>query len=202
MKKLPYKISVLIIMLITMSLAGCVKVHPSLSVSREEAKKLGSVVVKEGTIIDMTFVAGHDFVGLKFADGEIILSGFFWKTEKKDIRIGQTGTLSVSNNHDKKHCHCRACWWSWEVDAPEKEVAKLRTQEIKKADEVEDEWQRVNQIKNLEANELVLIKMKDDKVAIGFITYDKQWKLGMNKDKYHHGATLTNVSKWKRINLE
>lgn len=226
MKKLPYKISVSTIMLITVLFAGCKKM-PSLSVdTREETKKLGSTVVKKGTIVDMTFVSGHDFTQIKFSDGEVILSGYHWKN-KKDMRIGQTGILFVSNNHDNRHCHCYTCWWSWKVTTKRTQEMKKaeffkradeihkrrkaeawmeRANEIvdeeQKADIIEGDWQRVNQIKNLEANELVLIKMEDDKIAIGFITYDKQWKLGMNKDKYHHGATLTNVSKWKRINLE
>ncbi len=200
---MPYKISILITLSIIMFLAGCMQMPPSSTEVREETKKLESILIHKGTIVDMTFINGHDLTQIKFSDGEVVLCGYYWKN-RKDIRVGQTGTLFVSNNHNKKHCHCPYCWWSWEESESSKETTKIIPTENKKqkANIIDGEWQRVDQIKNLEANNLVLIKMDDQKVAIGFITYDKQWKLGINKDKYRHGATLTNVVKWKRIDLE
>lgn len=71
-----------------------------------------------------------------------------------------------------------------------------------RADEIGTSWQKANKIENLKANDLVLIQLDNGIVAIGFVTYDKKWKLSLNKDKYEYGRTLTNVLKWKRINLE
>jgi len=203
MKKIPYKLSILITMLITVFFAGCKKMPPTSIETGEETKKLESIAIKKGTIVDITFIAGNDYTQIKFSNGEVIFCGYHWKN-RKDMKIGQAGTLFVSNNHDKKRCLCKTCWWSWKENSSSKEITKIIPTESKKqkANTIEGEWQRADQIKNLEANNFVLIKMDDNKIAIGFITYDKQWKLGLNKDKYRHGATITNVSKWKRINLE
>ena len=200
---MPYKISILITLSIIMFLAGCGELPSSPTKVRKETKKLESIPINKGTIVDMTFINGHDLTQIKFSDGRIVLCGYYWKN-RKDMRIGQTGTLFVSNNHDKEHCHCGTCWWSWKENVLSKETTKIIPTENKKqkANTRDGEWQRVDQIENLEANDLVLIKMNDQKVAIGFITYDKKWKLGLNKDKYRHGATIANVLEWKRINLD
>ena len=83
----------------------------------------------------------------------------------------------IQNDHEK---WAKKCW-------PDKNIPFVG--------QLPEEWD--NWVK-----ELVLIKLDNDMIAIGFITYDKLWKLGLNVNKYQYGKTLTNVSKWKILELE
>ena len=64
------------------------------------------------------------------------------------------------------------------------------------------EWSKGDEIEDLKTHEIVLIVLDSDIVTTGFITYDKLWKLGSNKELYKGGITINNVAKWRKIDLE
>jgi len=128
------------------------------------------------------------------------------------IDINSTGKLYKLGRNKNKFS-----WFQWIPDVsiikskiieePKTVIKESRTIEeprtvIKEVNFKVGEWNRADDIKNLEVNTFVLIKLSDDIITTGFITYDKKWKLGTNKNKYQNGQTLKNVVKWKKINLE
>jgi hypothetical protein len=72
----------------------------------------------------------------------------------------------------------------------------------KKEEKIENDWRRADNLADLNKKIVVLIVLNDGIITTGFITHDEQWKLGLNINKYKYGKTLTNVSKWKRLELE
>jgi hypothetical protein len=133
----------------------------------------------------------------------------------KTFSVGQITRYSIVTKHQYGTLYKynigsndSSSWFQWVLKERPKKYEQLQIKiastteqpEIIKKD-VETFWQRADRIEDLKANDFVLIKLDDGIVAIGFVTYDKKWKLSLNKDKYQHGETLTNVSKWKRINL-
>lgn len=198
---MPYKISISIIILMILFISGCVKIPPSTTETREETKKLESIPINKGTIVDITFINGHDLTQIKFSDGGVVLCGYYWKN-RKDIKIGQTGTLFVSNNHDKKHCHCQTCWWSWKENVSNKETTKIIPTENKKqkANIIDGEWQSL--ITSPPEYKTVLVKFKNGLVTTGYITSTGDWKSEMDRKKLSGGIALKNVSQWKLVDLE
>lgn len=133
----------------------------------------------------------------------------------KFISIGSIGKLykykgEIERSNDSS-------WFQWIMEEASKDITKDITTEIKEKDskkieksikikreispveEIVNNWKRSDDIKELSTNDLVLIELSDDIITTGFITYDKKWKLGFNKNQYQYGKTLTNVLKWKRI---
>ena len=130
------------------------------------------------------------------------------------VKVGETGILYKYGNRLKN----KKAWFQWVVkESPyitdnvrEKDIVKKSKAitkkdpifTIKKDKPIINEWIKSDDIDNLKPNDFVLIKLDNDIIAIGFITYDKKWKLSFNINKYQYGKTLDNVLMWKRINLE
>lgn len=72
-------------------------------------------VIKKGKIVDIDYVGSYYRVQLKFEDGHIFLCWVFNRDSRKDIRIGQTGTLYKNTvTHEDVWCSC--CEISWEIE--------------------------------------------------------------------------------------
>jgi competence protein ComGC len=89
-----------------------------------------------------------------------------------------------------------------EIEVKEIEKIETKEKEVVFIKSPSNEWRRAEDIDGLEVKEPVLIKLDDSKIVIGFITYDRQWKLNLNVDKYRYGQTIPNVAEWKKLDLE
>ncbi len=133
------------------------------------------------------------------------------------VRVGKTGILYKYGNTLKN----KKAWFQWIFaessyntnnidDVREKNIVKKSKAITKKSpiftiktDKPRiNEWTKPDDIEGLKQNDIVLIKLDNDIITTGFITYDKKWKLSFNINKYQYGKTLDNVLMWKRINLE
>lgn len=196
-KKMKKKISIIVILLSLLLICGCDDEKPKSWDMDKENWKVWKIGVIESIIEigdtdkdwEITFKGGT-----KYRVGNI--------KNPDSIEHGQEGTLYKNDLRSNDY-------WSWfhwvEKEKTSIEIKKpvvkakptVATKEI-----VISEWKNYDDIKELSANEIVLIKMTDGIITTGFITYDKKWKLGFNINQYEGGKTLVNVFKWKKINIE
>ena len=73
---------------------------------------------------------------------------------------------------------------------------------LRKKAGINHEWQKAENIKDIDTHEIVLIILDDGIITTGFVTYDKLWKLGINLNAYKGGRTIEDVAKWRRLDLE
>ena len=130
------------------------------------------------------------------------------------IKVGSTGKLY---KYETGRADLKS-WWQWimiespedkKIEKDENRIETIADKSIvvaveKKIEriEIKGTWRSTDNIEDLKPDEIVLIKLDNNIITTGFITYDKKWKLSFNVNKYKHGETISNVFEWKRINLE
>jgi len=164
----------------------------------------------EGKIIALEKIEENsiDYIKITFDDGHSITMGAIKDFGK--IRVDSTGKLYKHNlNNDDN-----ISWFQWienkeKIDIKEVEEVVIEKEPVKEEkvttiDSVvkKESWNNGDDIEDLKAKDLVLIKLDDGIITTGFVTYDRQWKLGTNINKYQYGMTVYNVYKWKRVDLE
>ena len=125
------------------------------------------------------------------------------------IKIGSIGKLYKYNTGRQNKDSLFRWIEDEEIIEPSKPIAessncaiKTEIKYIEKSTTEKYEWKKSKDTEDLKANEFVLIKLDNDIITIGFVTYDKKWKLSLNIGKYEYGETLNNVFQWKQIDLE
>ncbi len=161
------------------------------------------------TVCDPSCLKHGSYRYLTFNNGKTIALGII-----KDpglIKIGQTGKLYKYGDTSNTKAYFQ--WVGDKTYLPEATIIKKEIKPIihsvisipKNTEDINiinHEWRRISDIEDLKAKEIVLIKLNDSIITTGFITYDKQWKLGLNINKYNYGKTLSNVLEWKKLELE
>ncbi len=150
-------------------------------------------------------LAHGSYFNIIFTHGEIFSVG---NIERPDLICkGQYGSLYKYNIGSPDN----RSWFQWilekrpsQNDKFVKNIISVKkpTIIIKKDKPVINEWIKSEDTEDLKQNNIVLIKLDNDIITTGFITYDKKWKLSFNINRYQYGKTLDNVLMWKRINLE
>ncbi len=184
----------------------------------------------KGTIVSITDVVSKKCSNGKGCSNHWTIEYEFDNNKKIYLRkIKNPGTVSVGQKgilykHMSPNLKDKHAWFQWiedsfinpieepKHDIAEKEVStaeKIETfmtiepeKEREPIEIIKHDWQKGENIKNLDAKEIVLIVLDDGIITTGFITYDRLWKLGSNINTYKGGKTLANVFKWKKIDLE
>ena len=118
-------------------------------------------------------------------------------TEKPDTVI--TGSIDITESND-----IRFEAMNRSIDNIFRDVDEIIAERdaLRKKLGVNHEWQKENNIKNLDTHEIVIIVLDDGIITTGFVTYDRLWKLGVNLNAYNGGRTIDNVAKWKKLDLK
>jgi hypothetical protein len=176
--------------------------------SEGEIASLEDLKEGEATYKEILFSNGHSIVMGAIKDPGRIKVGSIGKLYKNNL--GNADNVSwfqwIANEDDQQVKIDEA------TDLIEKIIKREKTAKEEKSSTIKAEiakpvdttgsWNNGDKIEDLKVNDLVLIELDDGIITTGFVTYDRQWKLGTNKNKYQHGRTLDSVQKWKRINLE
>ena len=228
MKKLSYKMLILIVCLVTF-LSGCEDGRPRPNQQNVNADRTRWKLMVKGKLND--FKRQRDSQ-CGCPEGNWCDTDYFFNIENKKFVAGDIespgavviGSIGRLYKHD---CGSKdsVSWFKWIEDEPapivlDEDVSKAIPEDkedlrdtIKFLEEMAKskksiekpslnyEWQRGNRVNGLKAKKFVLIKLDSGIITTGFVTYDRKWKLGINRDLYNNGKTLTNVIEWKRTSF-
>jgi hypothetical protein len=106
--------------------------------------------------------------------------------------IGEAGVMYSKTIKEDTH-------WKWVRKKSKKKTNTGNKKVVIKETPIK-EWKKVSR-ENPETDKIVVVKFEDGTTSTAYMTYDKEWKLDINRNNYRGGKTITTIVEWKDIGL-